>query len=305
MLATIAGTAAAGKALKAAELKKAVSMGYVGLLYLQRQIIELKRVDSIYARVANIFAQRLAQGATAAPMAQLAQLQSENITMEIAVLTSELTVAQIQFQVLTNTRLPYSADPSAEIVPISNFTSDFNHVLLLQTQAAQNTATATTKYEQKRLLPEFSIQVNSNTIRGVGGDEKKYGYGTRFTSAHLGLQIPLFLAATRARIAAGKVNQELAFNQTQIAKQGLAAQRRIAQLRYETCLRKQTYYKQTAQKLATEIEQGVTRNLESGLVDYTDWLPLIAPTIATRNEANMAQYQLHLATIELNYLNKE
>ena len=182
VLATIAGTAAAGKALKAAELKKAVSMGYVGLLYLQRQIKELQRVDSIYARVANIFAQRLAQGATAAPMAQLAQLQSENITMEIAVLTSELTVAQIQFQVLTNTRLPYSADPSAEIVPISNFTSDFNHVLLLQTQAAQNTATATTKYEQKRLLPEFSIQVNSNTIRGVGGDEKKYGYGTRFAT---------------------------------------------------------------------------------------------------------------------------
>jgi cobalt-zinc-cadmium resistance protein CzcA len=147
--------------------------------------------------------------------------------------------------------------------------------------------------------------VNSNTIRGIGSDDKTYGYGSRFTSANFGLQIPIFYAASKARIAASKINQELALNQTQIAKQSLDAQRKTAQLRYENSLQKQDYYSNKGQKLAAEIEKGVIRNLEAGMIDYANWLPMIAPAIATRNEAIMAYYQLLLAIIELNTLNNE
>jgi len=292
-------------ALKEAELKKLVSETYINLVALKQkeQLLVLVRSDSIFAAFLNKATLRFDKGESNILEKITAETQRGNIKLQLKQLQQESALLQSQFQLLLNTENLLTPEINA-VVMVNNLaeTDVIEHPLLKIKAQQQEVGQALTSVEKAKLLPDISLGFYSTTIKGVGPNEVYYSGTTRFNSGQVGLNIPIFASAQKAKIKAAKIYETELANAYAVEKQQLVQQYKAAYAAYENSRDVVTFLKQTALSNAQKITATADKQFINGDINYLDWVVLTNQSISILDQYINATKTLNENAIQLNYL---
>jgi cobalt-zinc-cadmium resistance protein CzcA len=123
------------------------------------------------------------------------------------------------------------------------------------------------------LLPGFSAGYFNQSLIGaqnVKGTEVFFGAGKRFQGFQLGIMIPVFNGANKARIRASELNVKLAQNNVALAESQLNNALRQAMMTYEQADESLSLYEQNSLVLAEVMRNNASKAYETGEIGYLE-----------------------------------
>ncbi len=293
-------------AVKELELKKQVSQVFYALLYLQNKKKLLLQNDSLYSEFLTKASLRFTTGESNVLEKTTAELQRGQIAIQLNQLIADQDLLQLQFQLLLNSTAKFIPDErefklsKTEFID-TGFVDDHPSIRLLQQQ--KFVSLRSTRLEQSRLLPDILFGYNNMSMLGYGADEKFYdNRSARFQSGQIGIGIPLFFGAQRARINASKSIQRISETNYQLGKQMLSVEYAKALTQLTNFSKSVDYYEQSGLKNASLITETANKQFANGGINYLEWVMLTNQAISIRAEYLNAINNLNESIIHLNYL---
>ena len=99
-----------------------------------------------------------------------------------------------------------------------------------------------------------------------------------------GISLPLFTQATRARIAAARINEQITDNNYTYTQTQLTGQLAILQRNAETVRASLTYFEQGALPQARLIQSTALRTYRAGEIDYVEFFQAIQQAFVIEEE---------------------
>ncbi|QNK61515.1 CusA/CzcA family heavy metal efflux RND transporter [Pedobacter sp. PAMC26386] len=291
--------------LKEDELRKAVTAIFYHLLYLREKEKLLLQSDTIYREFLVKASLRLATGESNILEKTTAQNQRGNAKLQLRQLQQEKEIAKANFRLLLNAEtdfVPHAPDFKITGTPIDDTTTINEHALLKVSHQQEEISKAFTRAEKSKLLPDVTLGYFNTTMKGTGADNILYTGSKRFQAAQMGIAIPLFTGAQKAKITAAKLNEEVVRADFAIQKTQLINQYQIALSQYLTSLKNLNYYEQEALKNAKIIRQTIDKQYVNGDINYLDWVMLTNQSLAIQSNYLDAVKIYNESIIELNYL---
>jgi cobalt-zinc-cadmium resistance protein CzcA len=270
------------------DLRAQVKRIYYTLNYLSERLRLLRTQDSLLVefRRATSVRQRTGEG-TSLEVATADNLVGE-VRNQIAVTEADQLIARSQFQTLLNTTSPLTlTDSTLTRRPIPVFTDSAfvqNPTLAVLRQQV-DIAGRQIAVEQARLRPDFSVGYFNQSLIGtqtVGTSEVYYGGGKRFQGVLVGVSIPVFQKAQRARIEAARLGQQLgeaqlAYNQRNLQGELVTVVQTIRQQQASL-----TYYDQTGLPVARQLAEGARKAFQAGEISYLEYSQALIRSYQTR-----------------------
>ncbi len=164
------------------------------------------------------------------------------------------------------------------------------------------------KTEQARLLPEFKVGYNNQSLIGVqqiAGREQYFNSGKRFSYVTVGVGIPVFSKASNSRIAAAKTEWERSRTEAEYAAQQTATSLANSVRNVQKYLHSLHYYESQALKNADLILTTADGQFNAGVIDYLQWVILADQAITIKAEYLSAIDAYNQAAIALTKLNNQ
>ena len=160
------------------------------------------------------------------------------------------------------------------------------------------------RLERSRLLPDFNLGYYNMSMKGYGADEKYYT-NSRFQSLQVGLGIPLFFGAQKAKLNASKIEQRIA--EARYLQEVFLLQNRYQSLvnKYKADISIVEYYESEGLKNALLIHETANKQLNAGEINYLEWVILNNQVITTQSAYLEAVKELNETSIQINYLNSK
>ncbi len=292
-------------ALQEQQLTKTVTQVFYTILIEREKEKLLRTADSLYASFLDKANLRFSTGESNVLEKTTAETQRGNIRLQLQALQQDIEVSKAQLQLLLNTTS--EIEPAAEDLIISEVAVTDSALLsqhpLVQWYAQQQKiAEALTRLERARLLPDLSAAYYNTSIRGIGADDKTYTVADRFQSFQVGIGIPLFNGAQKAKIQAVRVNEQVAATQLDAQSLSLQTQYRSALAQYRNGLNAVQYYRNSALRNADTIVMTANLQLANGDINYLDWVMLINHAFAIQTAYLDAVQALNESILMLHYL---
>ncbi len=281
----------ANKSRKEAELKSRIKYTFYQLLIMQNKMRLLKDADSIYSAFIIKSQTRYKLGDIDALELATLENQQFQISSQLQMLSAAYSGLLRDLHVLTNTTQVY--EPMADSIvytyrgSLDGMDIVGSPIIKIAAEKVQ-IATLQKKLETSRLLPSFSAGISSSTIVGwqtvQQNQERYYGLGHRFTSANIGLGLPVFYGAQRAKIKAAETQKHMYQLEMDATKQQLIADMNRATeayLKYKDMVRK---FQEKMLPNAAIIIKTANQKLGVGEVGYIDWTVLINQAIQIKGE---------------------
>jgi cobalt-zinc-cadmium resistance protein CzcA len=293
--------------VKESELKRDVSELYNTLSYLLEKKKLLIGIDSIYSEFLNKANLRFQKGESNVLEKATAENQQGQIAIQLKQLQQDIEIAEIQFQLVLNTSTLFI--PAEE-----NFKRRFSDITISDLeqspriqflQQQKQIASANTQFQKAKLSPDLILGYNNTSIRGIGADDKYYSASKRFHAVQVGVGIPLFNGAQKARINASKVNESIADNSYLLGLQTLQKEKETALIDYQKFLQTANWYEQTALKSAEVISSTATKQFVNGDINYLEWVMLTNQSVTIKSQYLDVIKSLNEAINQLNYLNNK
>lgn len=131
-----------------------------------------------------------------------------------------------------------------------------------------------TAVQKAAMLPEFNIGYFNQSLTGfqsTGNGEVFYGSGKRFQGVQVGLQLPIFNGASKARIKASQIGEQVAKNEVETARLRLSSDLEQAIRSLETARQNLDLYEASTLVLAGTIQSNATKAYESGEIGYIEY----------------------------------
>lgn len=275
------------------------TMFYEMLVIAEKEAL-LKAMDSTYREFLRIATLRFKAGETNMLEKASAENQLTQISRQKKELQKEFSFLQQQFMLLINSseiRLPQAANFKLELTVVDPEALENHPFLKLHLQQEQ-VAKAGTSVAQSKLLPEINMGYQNMSLQ----DGVRYDLGSRFHSVQLGIGIPIFSGAQKARIKSARTQQDLAVNETSYARKQLQAELEdgLQQLKKNKEIVQD--FEINALKNAREITQTLNTQLQKGEINYLEWTMLNQQALALRMDYLNAIINLNNSIIQLNYL---
>ena len=169
-----------------------------------------------------------------------------------------------------------------------------------------NVANAELQSEKVKLLPDFNAGYFHQFLVkpfNPAKIERDYTPNTRIGGFQLGVAVPIFNNAQKARINAAKINANLVDAQSKAAKSAL--QTEYATLYNEYLKQKQSldYYENTGLHQADEIIRISQISFKLGEIGYMEYIQNLTMAFETKLKYIEAVNLYNKAIIDLNYLN--
>ncbi len=224
--------------------------------------------------------------------------------MQSQQLESDLSLSRLQFQLLLNKGGNPEPEPTNKlyipaVISDSIHASDHPQMRFLMQQ--QQIAAAGIDVEKAKLLPQLNLGYNNMSMRGMGADDKSYNASQRFQSAQLGLGIPIFAGAQKARIKSARINQDISKQSYQADLQAIQSQYLSALASYRKLLATVHYYENSGLKNADLITSTANQQLAGGSINYLQWAQLINHATSIQSQYLDAVMKLNSKAIELDY----
>lgn len=292
-------------AVREAELKRSVTQVFYSILLLQEKKKLLLRADSNYAEFLRKASLRLEKGEANILEKTTAETQRGNIYLQLKALQEEMELLHIQLRLLLNTTEllePASVSLKVPVPPGMDSSNLSGHPLLTILQQQKIAATANTELEKARLLPDLNIGYLNTSIRGVGADNIVYGSGTRFSSATIGIGIPIFAGSQKAKISSSRAYERITETNYQLQLQTLESQYKTAVTQYMAGVQSVAYFEKTALPNASLITRTANKQFLNGEINYLEWVMLSNQSIVIENSYLDALKLLNESLIHITYL---
>ena len=270
------------------EIKKTVTEMFYHILVLRKKENVLKETDALYELFLERSTLRFEKGASNILEITAAELQRENIAMQLKTLVNEIELTKIQLQLLLNTEVSY--EPIATKIVVDYVLVDpnielENHPSIQQSVQDVEIAKATVKLEKSKLLPNLSFGYFNQSFNDLNKN--------RFNSFEVGVSIPLFLGAQKSQVKAEK--QKVLFTENELAYKKAVWKsnynRAVKVLNTQTEIVKS--YEQKQLPRAQLILETAQEQFMLGDIDYLDWVIL-------SNQATQIQSDYYNAVMALN-----
>ena len=229
--------------------------------------------------------------------------QRVQIVNQLRQLEDAVTIEQMHFQLLLNTKNQYVPNVSNEKV---NFVlksvnrPSLNSLPSIKIMNAQiNTANAQLKLEKAKLLPAINVGYISGTMYGFGSDNNFYTHSARFNTGQVGLKIPVFSKQGQT-IKLAKINTLIVSSMADADR--IRIQNEIDALfkQFET----QSQIMQDLEKIALPnakiIFETAQKQFVNGEIDYLEWARLINQSISIQSDYQDALMKYNQLAIQIN-----
>ncbi|MBZ5856719.1 CusA/CzcA family heavy metal efflux RND transporter [Flavihumibacter profundi] len=291
-------------AVKESLLKKQVSQVYYGIVYLRQKARLMQYVDSLYSDFYSRASLRFEKGESNILEKTSAEAQLGQIKLQMEQVRQDSAILQLQFQLLLNTVinfLPADIKFKMEFSAVPDTSVLVSHPFLQMMQQQQKVAEANYQLERSKLLPDLSFGYNNASFVGIGADDKYYNSSRRFNSFQVGLGVPIFASAQKAKINGSKFNRLVAEGNYAASLQAMKTDYEMAFSQYKKHLHAVRYYEDTALKNARLITETANQQLASGNINYLEWVLLVNQATTLTNDYVEAVKNLNESIIQLNY----
>ena len=293
--------------LKEYELKRVVTETFYSHIYLQEKEKLLNSIDSLYANLLQRANLRLQKGESNILEKTTFETQRTAIQLQLEQAKQQMLMIEEIFKLLLNTGnryIPAAINLSLGDQALLNLESLREHPALKIAEHQQQIAKAATDVERSKLLPDLVIGYNNTNFQGAGPDNKVYTAGDRFHSGQVGIGIPIFTGAQKARIKASRINEQIALNNYDIEKQALqnAYLKYLAQ--YNQYRQMISLYQNQYLKNITTIKETANRQFLNGDINYLEFVMLINQAISIQNGYVDLLNEYNKSVISLMYLDK-
>jgi len=300
-------TALLSVALKESETCKLTTDIFYTLLFLREKEKLLLRVDSIYNEFVKKTHQRFKSGESNILEKTSAESQRGVVLMQLTYLQQEIDAMKLQFQLLLNSKNYYEPFASELKMPpplLADSNAIRQHPLLKILHQQKVVAYSNMRLERSRLLPDIHVSYFNMSMRGTGADNLIYTGSTRFSSAQLGIGIPLFFGSQKSKISGAKTNRLIAENAFTEQQKILQTQSEIKILQYKSSLQTVYYFEKTGLPDALLISQTANKQFVGGEISYLEWGMLTNQSVAIQNNYLEALNRLNEIIISINFLNQ-
>ncbi len=294
------------------ELVYQVKMAYNFALFTKAQNTLFLYQDTIINNFLKMSELRFKTGETNSLEKNIAQSQSLEVKNLLLINENDQKTAKIKLQTLLNTNDNLEL---AEKLTKRDFTVNFDTTKINENPALQafkhqiEISKLSQSVEKSRLLPDFSIGAFSQTLTGYQQKEDRtetyYGTNTRFNGVVVGISVPIFAKAQKARFRATKVQQQLAQANYEYQKrtlQGQYAQTVQEFVKFQSNL---AYYEQTALPMSVNIIKTSEKLFKSGSIGYLEYLAGFNNAISIQKNHLDALYQYNQQIFLIEFLLSE
>lgn len=288
-------------------LEKMIRQLYLELQYLMARKKILERADSVYGSFQRVAQLRFEKGESNLlekttldnqvmqnrQMMQMNASDRKAIQLELALLLQD-TITIVPAEELVTTQQLYDTALLQQ------------HPELQYYKAQEQQAVAETQLTKAKLKPEWLIGYNNQSLMGwmeyKNRSERFFTAGDRFSSVTLGMSIPFFNKAQKAKVEAANVQEEVNRANTDIAALRLKTQLQQALQHRDKFNSSLTYYKNSALPQSNIIIQTANLNYKNGQISYIEWATLVNQALGIQMQYADIQRDHQLNEIQLDYL---
>lgn len=292
------------------ELQKSVSSAYCNLLYaMERRRILASQADT-YHRFLQLADVKLKYGETG----KLEQMNAQRLCRENEIALNnankDVETATLTLKQLLNTPDEITpAEDSLVIIDSSDvLLGDFNaqetplgRMLTQQQRVSEQSI----KVERQGFMPDITVAARSQLlIHGFNPydvDRSRFTGGD-FMGFEVGVSVPLFYGAQRARLKAAKRSAELTQTAATQQLQQLQSQRLTAQNELKKAQANLNYYTTEGKQQADEIARISQVSYEKGAIGYMEYIQNLQTAVDIRNAYAAAVNEYNQAVINLRYV---
>lgn len=287
------------------EITRKVSEVFYQLAYLYQKRSLLQKTDTLLNEVNQRIQLKFAKGDANTLEKTTAELQKSTVQMQLQDIENEIQNAQKTFQYWLNTTQNYIPEPvswtSIPVLSPQDTTTLRTHVQMQVLQQSLRTAQAKISLEKHKFLPDLYAGLFSQTLQGIGADDKFYTRSVRFTSFQAGIGIPLFYSAQKANLNAAKIQYRITQQQYSIGIKAFQNQYSIAFNTYQRALQKVRVWEENLLPKAKIMLIQANQQLNAGAINYTQWAVLAQQSIETQLNYLEDVKTLYFSLTELQY----
>jgi len=297
--------------LTSQEVSKSVSIEYCNLLYAIERRRILVRQAEIYKRFQFLADTKLKYGEAG----KLEQMNARRLGKENEIAlknaTQDVETARIRLQQLLNTSETLApAEDSLVVLFTQDALSGSGEPVILLCQRVleqrQRVAQQGVKVARQGFMPDISVMASIQLlIKGWNPydvDRSRFEKGN-FMGFEVGLSVPLFYGAQKARLKAAKRDAELVEMQAALQLQQAETNYKTARNSFLKARQSLEYYQEQGLQEAEEIERISQVSYEKGAIGYVEYIQNLQTAVEIRNSRATAINDFNLAAINLKYIN--
>lgn len=259
------------------QIKLEIASAYYAMLYQTHRLSILQRQDSILDRYCDVAEKRYKAGeARQLEFLTAERLRNEN-HLEMVNVKSEAENKQLELMALLNTDQPVLPAESYLIALESPVSGTFNYQQTADAQYQQDRLKALdkeVKCAKTGYAPSLSLTVRTQALISSWDpyhiDRQRFTEGN-FFGFEIGVGVPLFFGATKAKVKAAKKDREVAELEMQQERREKERDYRLGYNRFQNAAKRMAYYNGENIFKAKEIVRLSTAEYESGEISYVEY----------------------------------
>lgn len=259
------------------QIKLEIASAYYAMLYQTHRLSILQRQDSILDRYCDVAEKRYKAGeARQLEFLTAERLRNEN-HLEMVNVKSEAENKQLELMALLNTNQPVLPAESYLIALESPVCGTFNYQQTADAQYQQDRLKALdkeVKCAKTGYAPSLSLTLRTQALISSWNpyhiDRQRFTEGN-FFGFEIGVGVPLFYGATKAKVKAAKKNREEAELEMQQEQKVKERDYRLGYNRFQNAAKRMAYYNGENISKAKEIVRLSTAEYESGEISYVEY----------------------------------
>lgn len=300
-------TAEANTVIQQQVLEKMIRQLYLELQYLMANKKILERADSVYGSFQRVAQLRFEKGES--NLLEKTTLDNQVMQNRQILLMNVSDTKAIQLEIALLLQDTISIVPAEELVTAQQLYDTAllqQHPELQYYKAQEQQAEAETQLAKAKLKPEWLIGYNNQSLMGwmeyKNRSERFFTAGDRFSSVTLGMSIPFFNKAQKAKVEAANVQEQVNRANTDIAALRLKTQLQQALQHRDKFNSSLTYFKNSALPQSNIIIQTANLNYKNGQISYIEWATLVNQALGIQMQYADTQRDHQLNEIQLDYL---
>lgn len=259
------------------DIASEVRSAYYQLLYEKERLNILERQDTILAHYKWMAQEKYKVGETRQLDLMAAERMHRENKLEMATIMSAIEDAQLRLASLLNSNVPVTI-ADEELKPLDFVQKGFNYQQTPLGQLAQdriNVADKAVSVAKSGYAPSLNVALRSQMVISSWNpyhvDRSRFKEGN-FFGFEVGVGVPLFYGATKAKVKAAKKDREIAELEMKQEQQTLQREYMAALSRCNSSFVKLSYYQEEGVEKDKELERLSHLEYENGEISYMEYV---------------------------------
>lgn len=292
------------------EVTYAIRQSWNTMLYYTERNKVLEEQNKLLAQFVRAAELKFRTGETGSLESSTANARQQELQQQIKKNNAMIVSEKLRLRTLLKLDADFSVAESEVFSPMV-FEAAADSTALTRNNALQlagqqvNVAKAEHVAEKSSFYPELTAGYFIQSLTGsqdINGAGRYYDNSLRFQGFSVGVSVPLFWAATNARIRAARANAEIQQANADYLKAELQSTLSAQREQLETYRAMLVYYTETALPNAAVISGNATKAYQNGDISYVEFVQSMETALSIKNNYTDAINNYNQAIITIQYL---